>query len=106
MVFPSFFFLILHFYDLCQFLIILCFRLEASSTGVNIISSFSDNGNMDSPVKNLSSNGSTKTTTSAEDNSTWSSVKTNYSSQVLILDILILACWIGTRLAFSDLLRI
>lgn len=102
---PFIFFLLL-FYDLFQFLIIFCFRLEASSTGVNIIPSFLDNGNMDSPVKNLSSNGSTKTTTSAEDNSTWASVKTNYSSQVLILDILIFPCWIGTRLAFSDLLRI
>lgn len=56
-------------------------RLEASSTGVNIIPSFSDNRTIDSTVKNLSSNGSTKTITSAEDNSTLSSVETMYPSQ-------------------------
>lgn len=82
MVFPSFF-LFLFFY-LFRFLVIFCFRLEASSTGVNIIPSFSDNRTIDSTVKNLSSNGSTKTITSAEDNSTLSSVETMYPSQVLL----------------------
>ncbi|GMP55368.1 hypothetical protein CsSME_00020210 [Camellia sinensis var. sinensis] len=56
-------------------------RLEASSTGVNIITSFSDDSNGGFPVKKLSSNSSTTTGPSGENNLSWSSVKTPYSSQ-------------------------
>ncbi|KAL7219749.1 hypothetical protein ACSBR2_012751 [Camellia fascicularis] len=56
-------------------------RLEASSTGVNIITSFSDDSNGGFPVKKLSSNSSTTTGPSRENNLSWSSVKTPYSSQ-------------------------
>ncbi|PSS35912.1 Phosphoglucan, water dikinase [Actinidia chinensis var. chinensis] len=56
-------------------------RLEASSAGVNIIPSFTDNSNGDFPAKNLSTNGSTMTRTPAANSSSWSSVKRPYSSQ-------------------------
>uniref|UniRef100_A0A5B6ZH23 CBM20 domain-containing protein n=1 Tax=Davidia involucrata TaxID=16924 RepID=A0A5B6ZH23_DAVIN len=57
-------------------------RLEASSTGVNIIPSLRDDSNGNFPVKkNLSSNGSSTTGTPGSNNSSWSAVKTPYSNQ-------------------------
>ncbi|KAL6970881.1 Phosphoglucan, water dikinase, chloroplastic [Sarracenia purpurea var. burkii] len=58
-------------------------RLEASSTGVNIIPSFSDNSNGGFPVKNLSNNGSNMTGIPVSNNSSWSSVKTPHSTLVI-----------------------
>ncbi|XP_059650941.1 phosphoglucan, water dikinase, chloroplastic [Cornus florida] len=57
-------------------------RLEASSTCVNIIPSLSDAQSGDSPVKNLSTNGSSTVGIPGENHSSWSSVKTPYSNQV------------------------
>ncbi|KAA8527871.1 hypothetical protein F0562_035260 [Nyssa sinensis] len=57
-------------------------RLEASSTGVSIIPSLSDDSDGDFPVmKNLSTNGSSTMGTPETNNSSWSAVKTPYSNQ-------------------------
>ncbi|XAR58188.1 Phosphoglucan, water dikinase [Bertholletia excelsa] len=56
-------------------------RLEASSTGVNIIPSFANNITCDLSSKNISANGSTMSRTPGANNSTVSSVKIPYSSQ-------------------------
>ncbi|XP_052189149.1 phosphoglucan, water dikinase, chloroplastic isoform X2 [Diospyros lotus] len=58
-------------------------RLEASSTGVNIIPSFLDSSTGDFPVKNHLSEEITMTASPGENNSSWSPVETPHSIQIV-----------------------